>query len=104
MRKKKKYGLISSMAQTTPQGKEGKMINTESVELAEVIGLIQLYVFDERGNRNYTQYGRISHLSWLKKEKKRIESKPNRQAMIVERKGLYALYVNPVALKRRERE
>jgi hypothetical protein len=72
-------------------------------EMALEMGLILLLNFDERSNRMQTQYGRITHLSWLRKEKARIEQAPDRKAVIAERtkpnkSGVltkqYALYVD----------
>ena len=56
---------------------------------------IQLTAFNDPKTAIDSQYGQIPYLSWLEKEKERIERDPTRMAEIKTNKGRVALFVNP---------
>ena len=60
--------------------------------------MIELYGYQFNDQMIRTQYGEISHLEWLQKEKVRIEKDPYRKANIITRKEVLgltsALFVN----------
>ena len=58
--------------------------------------LIQLTVFNDPKKAIESQYGEIPYLSWLEKEKERVERDPTRKAEIKTNKGRVALFANIV--------
>lgn len=58
--------------------------------------LIQITVFNDPKKAIDSQYGQIPYLSWLGKEKERIERDPTRITEIKTNKGRVALFGNPV--------
>ncbi len=57
---------------------------------------ILLYDFNYSINPIDTQYGNITHLEWLQKEKERIERDKSRRAEIIHRGATCCLKVNAV--------
>ena len=58
--------------------------------------MIKLYGNAPNSNIINTQYGDISYLDWLSKEKNRIEKDPKREAQIRNIGNSCSLYVNEV--------
>ena len=59
--------------------------------------MIQLYEYSKRNERFKTQYGNITYLDWLHREKERIERSPGRKAEIREYKKRVGLFVDNVS-------
>jgi len=55
---------------------------------------MKLYEYQDPNTLIDSQYGSITYLNWLRKEKTRIEYDSSRRAEVVEYKGNFCLMVN----------
>lgn len=69
-----------------------------TIEEVKERGLIQLYLWRNANEMIKSQYGHIKISEWLEYEQARIAQDPSRQAFVVKKGNLMALFVNNISV------